>query len=110
TGVVYQDAVQKFVDMAREKFGNPPKFSCSYVDCKNLAEPLPPGIIHLHLLKQGMDPTYTEWVLHDEKDSSSNDVHEEGARRTFYQMWIEANVEGYSLIDSGHDTMQDEGL
>ncbi|XP_026460716.1 uncharacterized protein LOC113361826 [Papaver somniferum] len=96
--------------MVREKLGNPPKFSCSCVDCKNLAEPLPPCTVHLHLLKRGMDPTYTECVLHGEKDNSSNDVHEEGARRTFYQMWTEDNVEGYSPIDPGQDIMQDEGL
>ncbi|XP_026420129.1 uncharacterized protein LOC113316121 [Papaver somniferum] len=97
--------------MAREKLGNPPKFSCPCVDCKNLAEPLPPCTVHLLLLKRGMDPTYSEWVLHGEKDNSSNDVHDqEAARRTFYQMWTEANVEGYSPIDPGQDTMHDEGL
>ncbi|MCL7031572.1 hypothetical protein MKW94_005373 [Papaver nudicaule] len=95
-GVPYQDAVKKFVHLACEKLGNPSKLSCPCVDCKNLAAPLPPKTVHLHLLQRGMDQTYTEWVLHGEKVSTFNDVHEEGEtrQRTFYQMWTDANVEG----------------
>ncbi|KAI3832274.1 hypothetical protein MKX03_009318, partial [Papaver bracteatum] len=94
--VPYQDAVKKFVELAHEKLGNPSKFSCPSVDCKNLDAPLPPGTIHMHLLKRGMDPTYTEWVLHGENISNFNNVHEDRAthQRTFYQMWTDANVEG----------------
>lgn len=93
--VPYQDAVKKFVELTCEKLGNPSKFSCPCVDCKNLAEPLPPSTVHYHLLQRGMDPTYTEWVLHGEKASTLNDIHEEGetSQRTFYQMWTNANVD-----------------
>ncbi|XP_026452259.1 uncharacterized protein LOC113352677 [Papaver somniferum] len=111
--VPYQNAVKKFVELAHEKLGNPSKFSCPYVDCKNLAAPLPTGTIHMHFLKRGMDPTYTEWVLHGEKVSNFNNIREEGAtrQRTFYQMWTDANVEGDVEPGKGVcEPRQDEGL
>ncbi|XP_026458599.1 uncharacterized protein LOC113359135 [Papaver somniferum] len=102
----YQDALQNFIDTVCQKLGNPYEFSCPCVDCKNLALPLPPKRVYFHLLKRGMDPTYTEWVFHGETNVTSNNVIQEGPTRGSYQ----TDVEGDSHIDQGHETRQDEGL
>ncbi|KAI3940815.1 hypothetical protein MKW98_030134, partial [Papaver atlanticum] len=109
--VPYQDAVKKFVELTCEKLGNPSKFSCPCVDCKNLAVPLPTGTVHYQFLQRGMDPTYTEWVLHGEKDNTLNDVHEEGATSqcTFYQMWTNANVDFAEPEQGVAEPRQDDG-
>ncbi|MCL7044325.1 hypothetical protein MKW94_026167, partial [Papaver nudicaule] len=62
----YQEALGKFIDMVNEKLGNPEVFSCPCVDCKNLDKPLPAKIVYAHLLRRGMDPTYTKWIFHGE--------------------------------------------
>ncbi|XP_026384903.1 uncharacterized protein LOC113280500 [Papaver somniferum] len=104
----YQEALKNFIDTVCQRLGNPSEFSFPCVDCKNLTFPLPPKEVHLHLLKQGWDPTYTEWVFHGETIHTSTDVHQEGATRGSYH--IDAAVEADAHIDQGHEPVQDEGL
>ncbi|XP_026420318.1 uncharacterized protein LOC113316323 [Papaver somniferum] len=104
----YQEALKNFIDTVCQRLGNPSEFSCPCVDCKNLTFPLPPKEVHLHLLKRGWDPTYTEWVFHGETMHTSTDVHQEGATRGSYH--IDAAVEADAHIDQGHEPVQDEGL
>ncbi|KAI3891896.1 hypothetical protein MKX03_026304, partial [Papaver bracteatum] len=91
-GLPYQDALKNFIDIVCQKLGNPSKLSCPCVDCKNLALPLPPDAVHLHLMKRGMDPTYTEWVFHSDPAIISNDIHQEGAIHGSKEMYVEDNV------------------
>ncbi|KAI3916983.1 hypothetical protein MKW98_016717, partial [Papaver atlanticum] len=95
-GIPYQDALKNFIDIVSQKLGNPSKFGFPCVDCKNLALPLPPNEVHLHLLNRSMDRTYTEWVFHGEPAIISNDgdVHQEGATHGSEQFSGEANIEG----------------
>ncbi|XP_026398955.1 uncharacterized protein LOC113294792 [Papaver somniferum] len=104
----YQEALKNFIDTVCQRLGNPSEFSCPCVDCKNLTFPLPPNEVHLHLLKRGWDPTYTEWVFHGETIHTSTDVHQQGATMGSYH--IDAVVEADAHIYQGHEPVQDEGL
>lgn len=96
----YQDAAQYFVDMVWEKLGKPAAFGCPCVDCKNLALPISPKKVYLHLLRRGMDPTYTEWFMHGEPLSNP---HQGSTHPTFVDARVEAPVEVEAPVDQGYE-------
>ncbi|XP_026435850.1 uncharacterized protein LOC113333642 [Papaver somniferum] len=67
TSVQYIEGVRSFIEFVRKNGGGRTKFSCPCNSCKNGKGPLSLGEIDYHLVKNGVQLTYTTWRFHGEK-------------------------------------------
>ncbi|XP_026417048.1 uncharacterized protein LOC113312512 [Papaver somniferum] len=67
TFVQYLEGVRSFIEFVRENAGGRTKFSCPCNSCKNGKGPLYLGEIDYHLVKNGIQLTYTLWRFLGEK-------------------------------------------
>lgn len=67
----YRDKAREFVDMARVNARNPEMILCPCVSCRNLTHQHV-DIVFEHLVIKGMDPLYTTWVFHGERENVSS--------------------------------------
>ena len=82
--------MKEFIESAKKYARNPDKIICPCAKCKNLSSKNHEDL-YQHLVMNGFDPLYTEWVVHGE---SSSNIQENTCHKTLdaYRMFQDAYV------------------
>ncbi|KAL5732083.1 hypothetical protein ACHQM5_004740 [Ranunculus cassubicifolius] len=83
----YLDGVESFIVFTHTSLGKDTRCSCPCVNCCNIHGMVDLGTVFDHLIRYGIDQTYTTWYFHGE--SFEENVSKSGLHGTFHDNQFE---------------------